>query len=89
MRCIMCGTEMKNTTCDLGRWGTFECKNIYAFYSPFTNHDNKDDVAVVAARNKPEAIEKLQKYYKNANEDNVKEVNFNNLDNVCILCDTY
>lgn len=109
MRCIMCGSEMKNTsggnyTCprcnqgindavyrpvyDTGIWGTFESKNIYAFYSPFTNHDNKDDVAVVAALSKEEAIGKLKKYYANASEDNVKEVEFNR-DDICIICDTY
>ena len=73
---------------DTGIWGTFEGKNLYAFYSPFTNHDNKDDVAVIAAISKVEAINKLRKYYINASEDNVKEVSFNN-DGVCILCDTY
>ena len=109
MRCIICGSEMRNTlggnyTCprcnhsmndlvyrqnyDMGLFGTFEGKNIYAFYSPFTNHDNKDDVAVVVASSKDEAISKLKKYYANASEDNVKEVNFN-YDEVCIICDTY
>lgn len=71
-----------------GLIGTFVGKNIYAFYSPFTNHDNKDDVAVVAALSKEEAISKLRKYYANASEDNVKEVGFN-YDDVCIICDTY
>ena len=109
MRCIMCGSEMKNTsggnyTCPrcnqgindavyrpvygTGVLGNFVGKNIYAFYSSFTNHDNKDDVAVVAALNKEEAISKLRKYYANASEDNVKEVEFNRND-VCIICDTY
>lgn len=73
---------------ETGRWGAFVGKNIYAFYSPFTNHDNKDDVAVVAALSKEEAISKLQKYYANASEDNVKEVEFNR-DDICIICDTY
>lgn len=73
---------------DTGILGTFEGKNIYAFYSPFTNHDNKDDVAVVAALSKEEAISKLRKYYANASEDNVKEVEFNR-DDICIICDTY
>jgi hypothetical protein len=63
-------------------------KNIYAFYSPFTNHDNKDDAAVVAALSKEEAISKLKKYYANASEDNIKEVEFNR-DDICIICDTY
>lgn len=71
-----------------GVWGTFEGKNIYAFYSPFTNHNNKDDVAVVAALSKEEAIGKLKKYYANASEDNVREVEFNR-DDICIICDTY
>ena len=71
-----------------GMLGTFEAKNIYAFYSPFTNHDNKDDAAVVAALSKEEAIYKLRKYYANASEDNVKEVEFNR-DDICIICDTY
>lgn len=110
MRCMICGSEMRNTlggnyTCprcshsfndlvyrpsnyDTGLVGTFVGKNIYAFYSPFTNHDNKDDVAVVAALSKDEAISKLRKYYANASEDNVKEVEFN-YDDVCIICDTY
>ena len=73
---------------ETGVWGAFEGKNIYAFYSPFTNHDNKDDVAVIAALNKEEAISKLRKYYANASEDNVKEIEFNR-DDVCIICDTY
>lgn len=73
---------------DTGIWGTFRGKNLYAFYSPFTNHDKKDDVAVVAALSKDEAISKLRKYYANASEDNVKEVEFNSGD-VCIICDTY
>ena len=109
MRCMVCGSEMKNTiggnytcscghsindlvyrpsNCDIGRLGAFEPKRIYAFYSPFTNHDNKDDAAVVAALSKEEAISKLRKYYANASEDNVKEVEFNR-DDVCIICDTY
>lgn len=73
---------------DTGVWGTFEGKNIYAFYSPFTNHDNKDDAAIVAALSKEEAISKLRKYYANTSEDNVKEVEFNRND-ICIICDTY
>ena len=85
-----------NSTCEAyeydipmsGLIGAFEGKKIYAFYSPFTNHDNKDDAAVVAALSKEEAISKLRKYYANASEDNVKEVEFNR-DDVCIICDTY
>ena len=85
-----------NSTCEgykydmsmLGVIAPFEGKKIYAFYSPFTNHDNKDDVAVVAALSKEEAIDKLRKYYANVSEDNVKEVEFNR-DDVCIICDTY
>lgn len=73
---------------DTGVWGAFEGKNIYAFYSPFTNHDKKDDAAVVAALSKEEAIAKLRKYYANASADNVKQVEFNR-DDVCIICDTY
>lgn len=109
MRCMICGSEMKNTiggnyTCprchqslndavyrpvyDTGIFGAFEGKRIYVFYSPFTNHDNKDDAAVVAALSKAEAIDKLRKYYNNASEDNVKEVEFNR-DDICIICDTY
>ncbi len=73
---------------DTGVLGVFEGKNMYAFYSPFTNHDDKDDAAVVAASSKEEAIDKLRKYYANASEDNVKEIEFNR-DDICIICDTY
>ena len=90
--CTNCGNAINDLVYrplyDTGVWGTFEGKNIYAFYSPFTNHDNKDDAAVVAASSKEEAISKLRKYYANVSEYNVKEVEFNR-DDVCIICDTY
>lgn len=91
--CPHCGSSINDlvyrpSNYDTGVVGTFEGKKIYAFYSPFTNHDNKDDVAVVAALSKDEAISKLQRYYANASEDNVKEVEFNR-DDICIICDTY
>ena len=91
--CTRCGHSFNDLVYrppnrDTGLIGTFVGKNIYAFYSPFTNHDNKDDVAVVAALSKEEAIDKLRKYYANVSEDNVKEVEFNR-DDICIVCDTY
>lgn len=62
--------------------------NLYSFYSAFSNHDNKDDAAIVQAPNKVIAIQKLKLYYKNANSHNVRKVMFNT-NEVCIISDEY
>ena len=47
----------------------------YILYSEGTNHDNRDDVAITEAKTLPEAVSIFKKYYKNASESNVSEIN--------------
>ncbi|MCK9482493.1 MAG: hypothetical protein M0R38_12195 [Bacteroidia bacterium] len=47
----------------------------FIHYSQGTNHDNADDVAIVRADSKREAVEKFKEWYTNATDKTVQPIN--------------